>query len=87
MPEVVSLGEFLSAAGLQEMAPAPDPRYAAAVARGLEFRPKLMKAEGGSLAAEEPGLLAFGVPKCEPPNQSPKKQISRPTSWAAHMAI
>jgi hypothetical protein len=52
-PEVVSLGEFLSAAGLQETTPAPDPRYAAAVARGLEFRPKLMEAEGGSLAAEE----------------------------------
>ena len=52
--ELVTLGQFLTEAGLQDTAtPATDPRLAAAVARGENVRRKLMEAEGGSYSAEE----------------------------------
>jgi hypothetical protein len=51
--ELVTLGQYLSEAGLQEAAVSPDPRYTEAVERGVAVRKRLTEAEGGSLAAEE----------------------------------
>jgi hypothetical protein len=53
MAELVTLGLYLSEAGLQEVPTAADPRYMAAVERGAAVRQRLTEAEGGSLAAEE----------------------------------